>query len=105
MTPTALLFADAQAQQAGGLGMFVPMLIIFALFYFMFIKPQQRKEKERRKMIENLRAGTRVVFAGGLLGRIDEVREKTFVVEVESGARLEVTRDAVQAAVEPEKQN
>ncbi len=96
-------------QQQGGLGMFVPMLIIFALFYFLMIKPQQRKEKERRKMISELRAGARVLFAGGLIGTIVEAKERTFKIEIAGDVVIEVARNAVQglaedaAAAEPAK--
>ena len=88
--------AGAPAQQGGGFGMFVPMLLIFAIFYFMMIKPQQRKEKERRKMIEELRAGAKVVFAGGFIGTIVEAKEKTFKIEIAGDVVVEVARAAVQ---------
>ncbi len=101
------IFADAAvpaSQQAGGgMGMFVPMLLIFAIFYFMMIRPQQRKEKERRKMIEELRAGARVVFAGGFLGTIVEAKEKTFRIEIAGDVVVEVARSAVQEVVKPEE--
>ena len=74
--------APAAAPQQAGMGMFVPMLLILAIFYFMMIRPQQRKEKERRKMISELRAGAKIVFAGGLMGTIVEAAEKTFKVEI-----------------------
>ena len=90
------------AQQGGGFGMFVPMLLIFAIFYFMMIKPQQRKEKERRKMIEELRAGAKVVFAGGFIGTIVEAREKTFKIEIAGDVVVEVARAAVQNVVTEE---
>ena len=83
-------------QQGGGLGMFLPMLIIFAIFYFLMIKPQQRKEKERRKMIQELRAGAKVVFAGGLIGKIVEAKERTFMIEIAGDVVIEVARNAVQ---------
>ena len=92
--------AQAPAQQGGGFGMFVPMLLIFAIFYFMMIKPQQRKEKERRKMIEELRAGAKVVFAGGFIGTIKESREKTFVIEIAPGVAVEVARASVSGVAE-----
>ena len=88
--------APAQQQQGGGFSMFIPMLIIFAIFYFMMIKPQQRKEKERRKMIQEMRAGTKVVFAGGLIGKIVEAREHTFMIEIAGDVVIEVARNAVQ---------
>ena len=56
----------------------------------------QRKENERRKMIDELRAGAKVVFAGGIIGTIQEASEKTFVIETASGATMEVLRSAVQ---------
>ena len=107
---TALLFCDAAAaapaQQGGGMGMLIPMLIILAIFYFMMIRPQQRKEKERQKMIEELRAGAKIVFAGGLMGVIQEATEKTFKVEICSGTTVEIARSCVSGVVpteEPQK--
>ncbi|MBQ6457454.1 MAG: preprotein translocase subunit YajC [Kiritimatiellae bacterium] len=83
-------------QQPSSLGMFVPMLLILAIFYFMMIRPQQRKEKERRKMIDELRAGAKIVFAGGIFGTIVEATEKTFKVETAPGVTMEILRSAVQ---------
>ena len=90
----------AQAAPAGGaggglIGMMVPMLLIFGLFYFMMIRPQQRKEKERLKMIAELRAGQRVLFAGGLIGTLSEAKTYTFIIEIANGVRVEVARGAV----------
>ena len=102
-----ILFAQAAqeaakpaAQQSGGMGMLVPMLLIFAIFYFMMIRPQQRKEKDRRKMIDELRAGAKVVFAGGFIGTIKESREKTFLIEIASGVSVEVARASVSGIAE-----
>ena len=77
----------------------IMMALMFGLFYFMLIRPQQRKEKELRKMIELLRAGAIVIFAGGILGTIVEAKEKTFVVETVEG-RMEIDRNCVQGLVE-----
>ena len=82
-------------------GPWVMMLIMIALFYFMFLRPQNRKEKERRKMIEELRAGAKVIFAGGIIGTIAEANEKTFIVETTDG-RMEIVRSAVQGVVPAE---
>ena len=95
--------APAQpAAVAGGMGMMVPMLLILAIFYFMLIRPQQRKEKERRKMIEELRAGARIIFATGIIGEIIEATEKTFKVETANGTEMEILRSCVQGVVAPE---
>ena len=96
--------ANPQPSAAGGMGMMVPMLLILAIFYFMMIRPQQRKEKERRKMIEELRAGAKIVFAGGLMGTIQEATEKTFKVEICPGTTVEIARSCVNGVVQPEEQ-
>ncbi len=88
--------APAAQQQPGFGGMMIPMLLILAIFYFMMIRPQQRKEKERRKMIEELRVGAKVVFAGGLIGTIQEATEKTFKAEICPGSTVEIARACVQ---------
>ena len=97
--------APAAAQPAGGgMSMMIPMLLILAIFYFMMIRPQQRKEKERRKMIEELRAGAKVVFAGGLMGTIQEATEKTFKVEIAPGTVIEIARSCVSGVISGEEQ-
>lgn len=91
------VFAQAEgAVQPGGspYGMLITLGLLFAIFYFMLVRPQQRKEKERKKLIETLRAGQRVVFAGGLIGTICEAKQFTFIIETVSG-KVEVARGAV----------
>lgn len=97
-----LFFAQAAAPAApapapGGIpgGMLIPMVLIFGIFYLMMIRPQQRKEKERLKMISELRAGQRVLFAGGMIGTIYESKEQSFLIEIAPGTRIEVLRGAV----------
>ncbi len=100
MLSTLPIFAQqaapgAPGPGAAGFGTFLPFILIIAIFYFMMIRPQQRKEKERKKQIEELRAGARILFAGGLIGRITEARESTFKVEVADGVEIEIARGAV----------
>ena len=89
------MLADAGQQGSPWGGLLLPVVLI-ALFYFMFIKPQQRKEKERRKMIDELKAGASIVFAGGIVGTIVEADERTFLVETDGGSRMRVLRGCVQ---------
>ena len=86
----------------GGLGggMMIPMLIIFGIFYFMLIRPQQRKEKERKKMITELKTGARVMFGGGIIGVIANVKEYTFMIKIADGVKVEVSRSAVSRVIE-----
>jgi len=95
MTTSFLAQAAQQGGTAGIGGMLFPMILVFALFYVMMIRPQQRREKERLRMIAELRAGQRVIFAGGLIGTITEAREATFMIEVAPKVTIEVARGAV----------
>jgi len=90
-----MLAQAAGGQPGGGFGMLVPMLLIFGIFYFMMIRPQQRKEKERQKQIAELRAGQRVLFGGGFVGRVTECKEHTFLIEIANGVIVEVARGAI----------
>ena len=101
----AILAAAAADPGANpGLGgfsqMFVPMIILFAIFYFMLIRPQQRKEKERRGMIDNLKSGEKVVFSGGIMGTVTNVKEHTFVIKIADNVKIEVVRSAVNRVFE-----
>ena len=87
--------------QSGGMGaMFMPMIIIFAIFYFMLIRPQQRKEKERRSMIDEVKKGDRVMFCGGIIGMVSSVKEYTFMIKIADNTKVEVARGAVSKALE-----
>ncbi len=94
--------APAAPQQGNLFNSFLPLILILGIFYFMMIRPQQRKEKERRKMIDELRAGAKVIFAGGIVGTIAEATEKSFIIETTEG-RMEVLRSAVQGVVSAEE--
>ena len=91
-----MMMAQAAPQGAAGMGgMLIPMVLVFGIFYFMMIRPQQRKEKERLRMIAELRAGQKVLFAGGLIGTITEARASSFMVEIAPKVTVEVARGAV----------
>ncbi len=90
----------ATAQGGGMVNMLMPMILIFGILYFMMIRPQQRKEKERREMITNLKSGARVVFGGGMLGTVTNVKDSTFVIKVADNVKVEVLRGAVSRVVE-----
>ncbi len=79
------------------------MVIIFALFYFMMIRPQMKKEKERKKLIENIKSGDRVMFCGGMLGTVVNVKEATFVVKVADNVKIDIARGAVLRVLEKDE--
>lgn len=88
------------AQQQSPAFMIVWMAIMIAVFYFLMIRPQKRKEKERRDLLAAAKTGDRVVFGGGLLGVIANVKEKTFVIKVAENVKVEVARYAVTQIVD-----
>jgi len=71
------------------------VVIMVALFYFMMIRPQQRKEKERKALISNIKSGDRVIFAGGMVGVVANVKEKVFVVKITDNTKVEVVKGSV----------
>jgi preprotein translocase subunit YajC len=77
------------------LQMFVPMIIIFAIFYFMLIRPQQRKEKERKAMIDAVESGARILFSGGIVGTVTNVKDNILVVKIADNVKIEIARGAV----------
>lgn len=89
-----------EGQGASPFGMFVPMILIFGIFYFMLIRPQQRREKERRNMIANLKSGEKVLFCGGIIGTITNVKEHTFTVKIADNVKVEILRSAVNRVLE-----
>ncbi|HOW97807.1 MAG TPA: preprotein translocase subunit YajC [Kiritimatiellia bacterium] len=74
--------------------------LMLVIFYFMLIRPQQRREKERRALLTQIKSGDRVVFCGGLLGIVTNAKEKTFTIKVDEGVKLEVVRSAVTQVLE-----
>ncbi len=90
--------AYAQAAGIGGgeFGMFVPLILIFVVFYFLMIRPQQKKQKTHREMIGALRRGDRIVTNGGLIGSITRVaNDNELILEVASGVKVRVLRSMV----------
>jgi preprotein translocase subunit YajC len=93
---TVLAMAPTQGQeQQSPVFMFGWLGIMVVIFYFMLIRPQQRREKERRALLEAVKSGDRVLFSGGIIGIVSNVKERTFTIKVADGVKLEVSRAAV----------
>lgn len=103
-------FAYAQVGEgAGGPGPLVqllPLALVFVVFYFLLIRPQQQKARAHREMVDNLKRNDEVMTAGGLYGRVIEVNEKIVTVEIAPNVRVRVDRphvEAVTGGVKPAK--
>ncbi len=71
------------------------LVIMAGLFYFMMIRPQQRKEKERKTLISQIKSGDRVIFGGGFVGMVANVKEQVFVIKIADNTKVEVIKGAV----------
>lgn len=94
--------------QAAGQGQsFVSTLIFFALifvvFYFMILRPQQKRQKEREKMLTAVKKGDKIVTSGGIHGKVTSVDEKTVLVEVDNNVTLKMEKSAVSVIVNADK--
>lgn len=85
-----------QAAEVGGTGlMFAPLLAIIVIFYFFIIRPQNKKQKETEKMIAALKKGDKVITIGGIHGVVSSTKEKTIIIKVDDGAKIEFNRSAI----------
>lgn len=88
----------------------VPFLLIIVIFYFLILRPQQKRQKERIKLLESIKKGDRVITAGGLHGTVEGLEEKTLLVKVADNVKLKMERSAISTIigvtdVEPEKKS
>jgi preprotein translocase subunit YajC len=98
-----MLISTAYAQSFGGLFdgsnamvQFLPLVLIFVVFYFLLIRPQQQKQKQQRSMLDALRRGDRVVTGGGIIGTVNRVTSPEEVeVDIATGVRVRVLRSTI----------
>ncbi len=102
-----MLISPAYAQDAVGVTSavlnYLPIILIFGVFYFLLIRPQQTRAKEMKAMLAALRRGDRVVTAGGILGTVQRVKEGSNEIEVDiaPNVRVTVVRDTITTVLKP----
>lgn len=102
-----MLVAPAYAQAAGGaaggsaLSAFIPLILIFVVFYFLLIRPQQKRMKEHQSMLNAIRRGDRIVTNGGIIGQVTKVitDERELQVEIAENVRVRVRQDMVSSVL------
>ena len=94
-----LLQAAAGGTSSQTLMSVVPFIAIIAIFYFFIIRPQNKKQKETQKMIDALKKGDKVVTIGGIHGLVSQTKEKTVIVKVDEGVKIEFNRSAIAGVV------
>ena len=92
-------YAQDASAAVGGLeafGQFVPLILIFVIMYFLLIRPQQKKVKEHRAMVEALRRGDQVLTGGGIVGKVSKVHDDGMIeVEIADGVRVRVMKSTI----------
>lgn len=90
-------YAQAAAPAGGGaaFAQFIPLLLVFAIMYFLILRPQQKKMRTHRDMVAALKKGDQVVTQGGLIGKITSVRDEDVEVEIASGVKVRVVRGMI----------
>ena len=83
----------------GGLGAFLPLILIFVVFYFLLIRPQQKKAKAHRDMVGNVRRGDSVVTGGGIIGKVTKVMDERLQVEIADGVKVQIARGTLSDVV------
>ena len=109
MNPVLLMAPPAQQGGSGGGGgsllfTLLPFVLIFAIFYFLVIRPQAKRQRELSKMLDSLKQGDRVVTSGGLFGTVAGVKDNIVVLKVADQVRVEVAKSAITAMVEKSRE-
>ena len=91
-------------QQAPGgieslLSSIVPFLLIIVIFYFLILRPQQKRQKERVKLLDSLKKGDKIITAGGIHGTVEGIEDKSILVKVADNVKLKMERSAVSTIV------
>ncbi|MDR2979726.1 MAG: preprotein translocase subunit YajC [Bacteroidales bacterium] len=90
-----LMAPTGEGGQGGGSSMIIFLVLMIAIFYFFMIRPQQKKQKKMQEFRSSLNKGDKIVTIGGIHGKIVNVDETTFVIEVEDGTKLRIDKAAV----------
>lgn len=85
----------AEPSAAAGFAQLTPILLIMVVFYFLLIRPQQKKLKEHKAMVEGMKKGDKIVTAGGIIGTVIEVSDEEVKVEIAEGTRVRIKRDTI----------
>ena len=81
--------------EGGGFGAFIPMILIIVIFYFLLIRPQQKKAKEHRELLDALKVGDSILTNGGLYGKVTGLKENIVTVEIAPKVRVKVSRGSI----------
>jgi len=88
----------------GALGPFLPLILLFVIFYFMLIRPQQRQQKKRQDLLRNLKKGDRVVTIGGMYGVIKEINDNILTLRIADNVNVKFVRGGIDRVLQDEEE-
>jgi len=90
-------YPATEGEEGGGFDwtIIIFLVLIFAIFYFLMIRPQRKRQKEQRELMEGLQRGDKVITVGGIYGQIESLSEDSAILKVESGATMRVARNSI----------
>ena len=88
-------YAQSASQQPSMLASFIPLILIFLVFYFLLIRPQQKKQKEHKKLLESIKRGDEILTSGGIVGKVIKAEEEKLTVEISNGVNVILYRSTV----------
>ena len=94
--------SPAPGAPSPGIGSFVPFILLFVIMYFIFFRPQMRRQKEQQRLVQALKTGDRVVTNAGIHGLISNVKETTVIVKVADNVKIEMEKSAITNVLKPE---
>jgi preprotein translocase subunit YajC len=94
-----MIFLQQSDGMSGLVSSLLPFLLIILVFYFLILRPQQKRQKERQKLLESVKKGDRVITSGGLHGTVEGVEDKTVLVKIADNTKVKVERSAVATIV------
>ncbi|MFP4228297.1 MAG: preprotein translocase subunit YajC [Salinivenus sp.] len=94
--PVFLMQSNGDAGGGGLFGLFLPLILIFAVFYFFIYRPQQKRQQEHEEMVNNLEQGDKIVTVGGIHGTIQKIEDDSLLAQVDSkGTKLRFDKDSI----------
>jgi preprotein translocase subunit YajC len=105
LLPLIIAQAEAPVGASKGSPLQFPimMAILFAIMYFMMIRPQKRRDKERKEMIANVKTGDRVLLTSGILGRVSNVNETSLIIQIAEKTKIEVVKAAISQVLDKDE--
>ena len=89
--------------ESSGIGQFIPLILIFVIFYFFLIRPQQKRVKEHKEMVKNLQRGDEVITSGGIIGKVDRVMEDDRIeLIIADNVKVQVIKNTIQSHLKKE---